>query len=204
MERGWYFDAATGQRVIVSQEEAIDLFQKWLPFMDRGQREKAWKAFDASRPRLHREDIEALDEWLGSNDAKSLFAWEKIEASEDGKMVLAPDALWEDGAIDIKTGWGEVEVDREAARAIWQAAIEFRRLKDAGIIKQVDGRYPTMREWLDEQVKTNDTLRNWRDMQTVQRIQTTLNALESMEESAFFNTPPVFAEPANEENTPTE
>lgn len=205
MERGWYFDASTRQRVSVTQEEAIDLFQKWLPFMDREQREKAWKAFDASRPRLHRDDIETLDEWLGSNNATKLFAWEKIAASEDGKMVLAPDTEWDkDGRMDIKRGFGEVDIDREAARAIWQAALEFRRLKDAGIIKQVDGRYPTMREWLDEQVKTNDTLRNWRDMQTVMRIQTTLNALESMEESAFFNTPPVFAEPAAEENNSNE
>lgn len=205
LRSGWYYDENTGQRVIISQEEAIDMFQKWLPFMDREQRAKAWKAFDENRPRLHREDIEALDLWLGANNAKKLFAWDKIEASENGEMVLAPEKEWDsDGVMDINRGFGEVNIDREAARAVWQAALEFRRLKDAGIIKKVGDRYPTMSEWLDEQAASNNTVSNWRTLSVVKRIQASLNAMESMGESAFFNTPKAFADSTAKPEQPVE
>ena len=194
LARGWYFDEQTGSRVEVDRDEMLDLFQANATLMDGATRDRVAKAFDANRPRLSAADFDALEGFLGANDAKVLFNWSKIGASESGAMVLAENAAWGDkDRIDINDGvWKrDIYADREMARKIWELCERWTALKSSGVVQRdAKGQFPTLDQYLDQTLKDDAGFRNWRANAMAERIDSTLRAFQRMEESMFFDTPP--------------
>lgn len=191
LERGWYFDRETGHWEPLTREQALDLFQTNIVFMDQDAREKARKALDKGRPRMTADSIAALNTFLGANQAQNLFDWDKVGASEDGGMAYAPKDDWgKSGTIDIWNGRRDMDVDRAMAQKIWTIAERWQDLMRSGAVKpDSKGRFPTLDQYLDQQLKDDAEWRNWRDATIAERVEKTMELLDTQVDSMFFATP---------------
>ena len=200
LEFGWYFDERKKQLVGMSREDAMGLYETYLPFMSKAQRAKAHKAFDNNRPRLNQGDLDALSNWLGFDAASKLFDWGKIEASEDGQMSFAPNRSergegWDaDGTIELRGRVNgkkqKADFDRAMARRIWEVADRFVAMRDAGMLDAdpSKSRAMTLPEFLDE--KCGKTMEGWRSFELAAKIDETAKQLEWYEAQAIFGNEP--------------
>lgn len=191
LERGWYFDEEAGQWQSLTREQALDLFQTNIVFMDKDARDKARKALDKGRPRMTADSIAALNTFLGANQAQILFDWDKVGASENGDMAYAPKDDWgKRGTIDIWNGRRDMDVDRAMAKKIWTIAERWQDLMRSGAVKpDSKGKFPTLDQYLDQQLKDDAEWRNWRDATIAERVEKTMELLDTQVDSMFFATP---------------
>ena len=191
LERGWYFDRDAGRWQPLTREQALDLFQNNIVFMDQDARDKARKALDKGRPRMTADSIAALNTFLGANQAQNLFDWDKVGSSEDGDMAYAPKDDWgKRGTIDIWNGRRDVDVDRAMAKKIWTIAERWQDLMRSGAVKpDSKGKFPTLDQYLDQQLKDDDEWRNWRDSTIAERVEKTMELLDTQVDSMFYATP---------------
>lgn len=191
LERGWYFDREAGHWEPLTREQALDLFQNNIVFMDQDARDKARKALDKGRPRMTADSIAALNTFLGANQAQILFDWDKVGASENGDMAYAPKDDWgKRGTIDIWNGRRDVDVDRAMAQKIWTIAERWQDLMRSGVVqKDAKGAPQTLDQYLDQQLKDDAEWRNWRDATIAERVEKTMELLDTQVDSMFFATP---------------